>query len=116
MNNELDALDRRVAEAMNWQWEGHNVRDDEYGPYYYEGKGRNISAFSPTRIPAQAIALLEMMSNVCLAKTEPTAYDNWQWQCIAENRDGHGATIDEYGDTPYSAITRAFLRWKEMSK
>ena len=128
---ELDDLDRQCAEALAWKWADANYRETDleyddspslmhHGVWIMGGwrlgqRERN-SRFFPTRNPAQAMALLEMMpENVQLGKTLPEFGPNGKtWCCWVDGP--KGALFETgWGINPCIAITRAFIAWKAAS-
>lgn len=111
---ELDMLDRQCAEALGWTWEGrviirlddgtfHIPYDVGTNPYY----DHRLNYFSPTRNPAQAMALLEILlenGQMEFITSELTYYPDWK-------RNHYAIDMTDEKDIKI-AITRATIAWK----
>lgn len=93
---ELDALDKKVAEALGWKLASY------------------LGTFSPSRNWAHAGPIMEMMPYPVLAQTFAMKEIGLEssWRLWLGNEDGEEVG-DTYGETPPIAICKAFVAWKQ---
>ena len=111
MSTELDDLNRQCAEALGWKWESHDIvayedSDAWKGLFFHTGPYSTVT-FSPTTIPAQAMALLgkgDFQLEVRQQGQKPVC----RWYHWKKPQ----GWVSVHDDTPCIAITRAFIAWK----
>ena len=112
IEEELNALDRRTAELRGWRWDA-GTEDDPDISLYDCGEGRSPWVFgagvlfSPTSNALQGTVLLEEMPHPYLEKSEDGSWfckpDVFEWRIHGE------------GATPWEAVVRAYIAWKEAT-